>query len=368
MKDPLRILFINSISRNKFGGGEKWMVKAAKGLTKAGHRVFLSSKRDAEILKAAGEAGVQTRIFNVRSDFSPLNTWRITRFLKNQDIQIVVCNLNKDVRVAGLAARLAGSPVVIARHGVLLCGRAWKHKFTLTHLTDGILTNTNSIQKTYQEYGWFEDGFVKVIYNGIEDKSDVKRHDFSKRFPGKKIVFSAGRLSEQKGFSFLIEAASGICRKRQDVVYTVAGRGRLEHSLKRLVRQKGLDESFYFLGYHENIDPYLKGCDLVALSSLYEGMPNVVMEAMAVGNVVITINEGGPTHYIVNGEDGILVDHDNILEIQDKMACVLLNNDSSDRIRERAHLVASRDYSWAGVARKFLWAHLRLLDGRLTAS
>ncbi len=303
----MNILFINSIAKNKFGGGEKWMVKAAKGLTDAGHRVFLAGKKGGEILRAAQEAGVQTRVFNIYSDFSPLNTWRIARFLKRENIEVLVCNLNKDVRVAGLAAKIAGTPLVIARHGVLLCGKKWKHKITLQNLVDGILTNTETIKQIYLSYGWFREDFIKVIYNGIEPKDNVQPFDFGTLFPGKKVIFSAGRLSEQKGFSYLIQAAAQLLEKRDDLAFAVAGKGRLENELKRRVKHHGIEHSFRFLGFVKNIDPYIKGCDLFVLSSLFEGMPNVVMEAMAVGKAVVATDVNGVRELMEDGKTGVII-------------------------------------------------------------
>jgi glycosyltransferase involved in cell wall biosynthesis len=185
------------------------------------------------------------------------------------------------------------TPAVIARHGVLLCAKKWKHKITLTNLVDGILTNTESIKRIYDGYGWFDNGFVKVVYNGIEDKSQVRAYDFSHDFPGKKVIFSAGRLTEQKGFADLIHAAAALARQRQDLVFVIAGKGRLEHDLKNLAQRLHVNEMVRFWGFHENIDPYLKGCYLFVLTSHFEGMPNVVMEAMAVGKAVIATDVNG---------------------------------------------------------------------------
>jgi len=169
----------------------------------------------------------------------------------------------------------------------------WKHKLTLTNLTDGIITNSLTIKETYGEYGWFSKNFVKVIYNGLVIPEKVEPFDFSKRFPGKKIIYSAGRLSEQKGFAYLIEAAAILKKSRNDLVFAISGEGKLEEELKTQIKAAGLEDSFVLLGFTANIFPYLKGCDLFVLASLFEGMPNVVMEAMGMKKPVITTDVNG---------------------------------------------------------------------------
>jgi glycosyltransferase involved in cell wall biosynthesis len=303
----MNILFINSIGKNKFGGGEKWMIKAASGLYSRGHAVYIAGKHGSEFLRAAVATGTPTRVFNIYADFSPLNMFKITRFLKKNAIDILICNLNKDVRVAGLAARLAKTPLVLARHGVHLSGKKWKHKITLTKLTDGIITNTQTIQRIYLDYGWFPDNFIQVLYNGIEDKSSVVAYNFQAEFPGKKVVFAAGRLAEQKGFEYLIEAAAILARTRHDLVFIIAGKGRLKFQLDELIVKNGLEKTFFLWDYKENIDPYLKGCDLFVLSSLFEGMPNVVMEAMAVGKAVVATDVNGVQELMEDQKTGLVV-------------------------------------------------------------
>ena len=302
----MQLLFINSIHPRKFGGGEKWMIKAAAGLTRAGHRVYVAGKPDSEILRAAGAAGVAARALPIHGDLDPVATWRILRFLRHERIDLVVCNLNKDVRVAGLAARMAGFPVVIARHGIQLCGKSWKHRLTLTRLTDGILTNTEAIRRAYASYGWFEPDFVRVIYNGIETKAQVRPLDFSREYPGKTVVLSAGRLAHQKGYPFLIEAAA-LLRDQDELQFLVAGRGSEEGRLKAHVRRLGLESRFRFLGYLEDPDPALAGCDCFVLPSLFEGMPNAVMEAMALGKAVILTDVNGARELVEHERSGLIV-------------------------------------------------------------
>ncbi|NTU53280.1 MAG: glycosyltransferase [Chlorobiaceae bacterium] len=289
----MNILFINSIDRKKFGGGEKWMVNAAAGLAERGHSVVMASKKNSRLLDHASKKGLQTKIFNIRSDFSPLTTLKIALWMKKNRTDLIICNLNKDVRVAGLAARIIRGPVVLARHGMLLCSQKWKHKITLTMLADGIITNSNTIKESYAKYGWFDNNFVKVLYNGLNIQENVAPFNFAERFPGKKIIYSAGRLSEQKGYSHLIIAASILKGRRDDLIFVISGEGRLEQELKRQVSEYGLEDSFIFLGFTHDISPYMKGCDLFVLASLFEGMPNVVMEAMAMGKPVIATDVNG---------------------------------------------------------------------------
>ena len=304
----MNILFINSISRNKFGGGEKWMVNAAKGLTDRGHNVVLASKRDSRLLEYAAGRGVRTEAMEIRGDLSPLATLKIASWMKQHETDVLICNLNKDVRVAGLAARLVGRPVVLARHGMLLCSKKWKHKLSLTRLTDGIITNSRTIREAYAGYGWFDRDFVKVIYNGLAIPAQVDAFDFASRFPGKKIIYSAGRLSKQKGFEYLIDAAAMLKRKRDDLIFAISGEGKLEAELKNRVKALGLEESFIFLGFTPDIYPCLKGCDLFVLASLFEGMPNVVMEAMAMQKPVIATDVNGARELMGASEESLVCD------------------------------------------------------------
>lgn len=303
----MNILFVNSIGRNKFGGGEKWMVTAAKSLADRGHNVTLASKKNSRLLHYATQKGVKTMVMEIRSDFSPLKTLKVARYLKANHIDVLICNLNKDIRVAGLAARIAGNTAVLARHGMLLCSRKWKHRISLTRLCDGIITNSNTIKQTYAAYGWFPPEFVDVIYNGIVIPEQVRPVDFAARFPGKTIIYSAGRLSAQKGFTYLIDAAAILGKARNDLVFVVSGEGKLEHELKTRVSSLGLEKSFIFEGFTQDIFPYLKGCDLFVLASLFEGMPNVVMEAMAVEKPVVATDVNGARELMREGITGLIV-------------------------------------------------------------
>ena len=102
---------------------------------------------------------------------------------------------------------------------------------------DGIITNTKTIKEEYDSYGWWDNDYVKVIHNGVErPEENVAPFDYSAYFRkdlnGKKpiAVISTGRLTSQKGFSYLIESARKVVEDNSHVHFFIAGKGKLEKS------------------------------------------------------------------------------------------------------------------------------------------
>ena len=363
----MRILFIHSIGKCKFGGGEKWVVTAAAGLREKGHDVVVGGRHNSCLLEAAHARGIQTATFNILSDMSPYQIIRIARFLRRQQPDVVITR-SRDLAVTGIAARLAGNPVVLVRHGLPLMGRIRKHLFLLKKLADGIITNTHSIKDLYERKNWLPRDFTRVVYNGTEVGRDMSennetgqdvpennetgrevtednkivrnvpeynevgrdvpednqngsddRHNTTgvnssdegmglrERFPEKKVVLAVGRLSHQKGYHYLIDAIAMLQKKRNDLVFVVLGNGKLHRSLEAYARKQGVEDMIHFEGFVRDVSPYLACCDLFVLSSLYEGMSNAAMEAMAHGKPVIITNVNGAAELIPDPGKGVLI-------------------------------------------------------------
>ena len=177
----LNIFFSNSISTHKWGGGEKWMVTAARGLKARGHNVIISGKANSEFLKRAQKSGLDIFPLNIYADYNPFKIWYTKKILKEKSIDVIVLNLNKDIRVAGIAARWAKVPVIIARNGIQLFSDKWKYKKTI-EIVDGIITNSKSIQKAYNEFPWMDKKKTTVIYNGQRLSNSINKYDIRKKW------------------------------------------------------------------------------------------------------------------------------------------------------------------------------------------
>lgn len=356
----MNITFVNFIGTRKFGGGEKWMLSAATQLAARGHHVLMIGKAGSKFIAHASKAGLSSLGISKWQKFTGLYLHAISKQLSKQKNEILICNLNTDVRSAGLMAKMRGTPVVLARHGLLMFNKKKaRYKFSAKYILDGIITNSKTIKAVYAGYGWFDEQFVKVIYNGITIPDHIVPYDFAKRFPGKKIIYSAGRLSEQKGFTYLIEAAAILQKTRSNLLFAISGEGKLESELKQQVANLGLENSFIFLGLSADIYPYLKGCDLFVLSSLFEGMPNVVMEAMAMQKAVVATDVNGVRELMVDAESGLIVPSKEPQALAHAIEQVIDNPDMLAEFGKKGYERVKKEFTMSAMADN-LERHLQL--------
>lgn len=153
---------------------------------------------------------------------------------------------------------------------------------------------------------------VRVIHNPV-DISEISMHakeEIDHKWYRKKesIVIAVGRLGNEKGFDYLIKAIALLAGEGIQCKLIILGDGKEKENLLRLVEKLGLNDSVSFEGFQENPYKYLARSTVFVLSSLYEGFPNVLLEAMALGiPSVATRCPTGPDEIITEGVDGILV-------------------------------------------------------------
>jgi len=178
---------------------------------------------------------------------------------------------------------------------------------------------------------WLEPDKISVIYNGVRvdeygsckkaDEAQLRREfHLPESVP---VVGMIGELNERKGHLYLFRAAEKILKKHPGVHFLIVGEGDAEEELKGMVRSLGLSGRVRFSGFREDIPDLLNVVDVVVLPSLNEGIPNILMEAMAAGRAVVASSVSGTPELVVDGVTGFLVPPRDSDALVQKISCLM---------------------------------------------
>jgi glycosyltransferase involved in cell wall biosynthesis len=322
----MRILFVNAIGF--VGGAEKWIVNLTRRLAPRGHAIEVAHDPRSplgELARSAGaEAWVPAGAFR-----GPVRSARVlAREIRAREIDVVVSTTRTDLKIAGLAARLAGQPGVVARlnsgwdpaEPIRTSGWRWRrHRWYHRHLVQLAATNSAAGKSDLVARDYLPADRIVPIYNGVDaDRFDplrVERGGFRRELgipPEAPLVVSISRYVERKGQEFEVEAAGRLTDARPDVHVAFVGpcRERERPYKERLIARAGLfsgRDRIRFLGDRDDVAGVLADADVLVRAALTEGLPNVALEAMAMEVPVVATAICGTPEAVLDGETGRLV-------------------------------------------------------------
>lgn len=240
------------------------------------------------------------------------------KLIKEREIQIVRTHSFKANLHGIIAARMAGVPCIVASvHNVYekkrerKFGRRLSNR-CLSNYADKIVAVSNAVKSDIMKYDGIAGKKVEIIYNGI----DIEKFKSSAGSPvrerlgipqGIPVIGTVGRLHPQKGQKYLLGAVSVLKNKFPELRLLLAGDGPLRKELEDYAETLGITENVLFLGMRRDIPELLSAMDIFVFPSLWEGLGNVLIEAMAAGKPVVA-TDIPPVREIVTSEDsGFLV-------------------------------------------------------------
>jgi glycosyltransferase involved in cell wall biosynthesis len=192
-----------------------------------------------------------------------------------------------------------------------------------------------------------------VVENGIDIdchrrtssiKEAKKRQGFS---PDRMLIGAVGRLSAEKGFNVLIASAHQLVEQGVDLEVCIVGEGSEKQNLQRLSKALGVDNRIHFLGFVSNpIDVY-EAMDAFVLCSLREGLPNVLLEALALEVPVVATRIAGVPNVIADGENGLMVAPGNQDELCQALRRLLKDQGLRDNFGKAGRLTVEGRFSFA---------------------
>lgn len=272
-------------------------------------------------------AGLGIKVFTIPlvGELSPAGDLKtiksILALLKRNKIEILHAHSSKAALVGRVAARLAGTPAIFfTAHNSIFYESwpGWKKTVLaaaerfLAGYTSKIVTVSNVLRNELLEREGIAPAKVITIYNGIDPAPYLTARPRKEVLqslgltPEKKVIGTVARLAPQKGVLYFIRAAA-ILSRDPGIVFLVVGDGPLREELEAEATKLGLGERIIFAGHRRDVDTILPCLDVLVLPSITEGLPLIILEAMAAARPVVASAVGGVPEAVEDGKTGLLV-------------------------------------------------------------
>jgi len=345
------------------GGVERMVLNLVEGFAAAGHRVDLLAVRAENLEQRNWAAGVRVRDLGVGHTALALRP--LTRYLREARPRGLLCAKDRAIRVAVRARRRSGvnCPLVgrlgtnlsaaLSGRGALVrwmrtapMRRIYRQIDTVVAVSEGVAQDTAAVTGIPSTR-------IRVVRNPVVTP---RLHALAERPPDHPwfemdagpVVLGAGRLTEQKDFELLIRAFARV-RETHPARLVILGEGRLRGELERLADSLGARALVDLPGHTNNPYAFMSRAAVFVLSSRWEGSPNVLTEALALGTPVVSTDcPSGPRELLDSGRYGELVPMGDVDSMAGAVSRVLAgarpSGGASEAVREYAVEASTQGY------------------------
>ncbi len=388
-ESPLHVaIFLRSLHGYGGGGAERSIATLASELAKRGHRVdlicgrlqgafleHLSPRvRCVDLRARAGLFAIPTLLRRPRLlarlapiGFGALAPWCVgalpglVSYLRREEPDVMLSALNYPNITAVIAREIAGvaTRVIVSernmpslKSGGARAKRKWR---ALPRLIPSFYPMADVVSAVSCDVGndlarliGVPEDRVEITYNPVvtpelrEMASESTDHPWLQG-NGPPVILGVGALRPQKNFELLVRAFAQV-RGKVDARLVILGEGPLRSELEALVAQFRLESDVDLVGFVDNPFPYMSRASALVLSSHYEGLPGVLVQAMACGCPVVSTDcPGGSREILMNGELGELVPVGHSEPMAEAILETLAHPVSSERLRERAEFFSAEN-------------------------
>jgi len=302
------------------GGAERVVSILLKNLSRENRQFYLITLED----KFYYEIPNDVKIIKLKAKF--FGFLKLKKIIKENKIDLVFSFLGRS-NYTNILAKLFGSNhrlyinerINPSRMHLGINPKATLNRFLIRRLykkADLIFCNSLGIRNSLNKDFNIALDKIKVIYNPIDIEKiqnfchnglELEYREIFKH----PVIINIGRLTKQKGQEYLIRAFKWVKRLKPDLgraKLVILGEGELEKDLRDLAKKLGMENDIFFLGWQKNPFKFLSRAKVFILSSLWEGLPNTLIEALACDCPAISTDcPSGPNEIIENGKSGIMV-------------------------------------------------------------
>lgn len=269
-----------------------------------------------------------------KSGVDYLSFLKVAKILREKKIEVIHTHNTQPLIDGTLGALLANVGTIVHTDHSRAFPDKRRYMFAewlMSHFVYKVVGVSVPTSADLMKYEKISPGKIVTVPNGVDGAQYAAPVDIQKKktelgIKGNGPVIGLGvRLSLQKGITYLLQAMPEITKRFPDVTLVIAGEGNCEEDLRREASEIGIGGNTVFVGARLDMHEVLKVLDLYVLPSLWEGLPMVLLEAMAAGCPIVATNVGGNRTVISDGENGSLVETRNTKALAEEIIRLLGN-------------------------------------------
>jgi glycosyltransferase involved in cell wall biosynthesis len=357
-----KIKIVHIIPTLDMGGAERLLVDIVKNLDKDTFSVSVVC------LKRFGSWGIELKKQGIvlslaggGKHFGFFNFLNLLKILKEAKPDIVHTHLFGADVFGVLAAKLVGTKAIVSTEHNLNYQEGTLKRFvknkTMTFVQK-IVAVSEAVKKYVVLSENISEDKVTVIFNGVELEKFLNKE---RKYPKKNevIIGSLGRLTEQKGFDFLVKSMTLL--KDEKVRCLVAGEGKNREKLEKQIEKESLTNKIKFLGWQQDTKKFLSLLDIFILPSRWEGFGIAILEAGLSGLPVIASKVDGIKEIIEDGVDGLLFEKGDFNELAEKISYLVGNPKERERLGSSLQNKVKERFFIEKIVKEYEKLYLRLL-------
>ncbi len=347
-------------SGDGWGGAEAQVATLLKTLAeRADVRLCVIVLNDLRLAQELRKAGVDVKVIPEREKSFPRVLLEAAEYLKGRDVQVLHSHRYKENLLALCLALRYPVRLVRTQHGQpepYLGFHGLKQRFVYAvdrqmakHAADHVISVSADLTHYLETH--IPTRRASIVRNGISldnVRSELLPPEAKQRLfihGDAPVVGIATRLIAIKRLDLFIATAAHISKTLPTARFVIAGQGAEEARLRQLIQEAGLEHEILLLGHREDIHDVMRALDILLLTSDHEGLPMVLLEAMALGIPIVSRQVGGIPEVIEHDVTGALVDSDSPVELARVCVCLLRDPERRKRMTENARCKVEQDYS-----------------------
>jgi glycosyltransferase involved in cell wall biosynthesis len=307
------------IYKLEIAGAERVVTDLARGLNRDRFNTVVCSFKGGPLADEIRGAGIKVYVLNKSGRFDLMFPGRLLNIIKQERVNIIHAHTFSPNFWGCLLGRLCGVPVIITtEHNICSVKKIWQLYVDriLAGFSNKIVAVSEQVRQSHIKQEKINPAKIITIYNGIDKADKRKTLDDSEVLQKQKelglrphipTVIKVARLHPQKGHKYLLEAIKLITDVQPEIQFLIVGDGSLRKELEELSKRLRVDRYVVFTGFRSEIFDLLQIADIAVWSSVQEGFPITLLEAMAAGKPVIVTDVGGNSEAVKSGITGFII-------------------------------------------------------------